>query len=289
MNGDVDNKVLVLGASGMLGSAVLRYFHERKKYTVAGTLRSAEALSLLPESIRSTVQVGVDAESAESLTQLFARVQPKVVINCVGVVKQLASAKDPLTALPINAILPHRLAALSSACGAHLVHISTDCVFTGTKGGYVEGDTPDARDLYGLSKYLGEVSDSHCVTLRTSIIGHELQGTHGLIEWFLSQTKSVRGFSKTIFSGLPTVELAKVIHDFVIPQKLGGLYHVSATPIDKFSLLKQVAEIYGKTIEIVADPTQVLDRSLDSTRFQRVTGYSPPPWPELIRRMRDFG
>jgi len=174
--------------------------------------------------------------------------------------------------------------------GARLIHISTDCVFAGTKGLYREQDTPDARDLYGLSKLLGEVDDEHAVTLRTSIIGPELEGAHGLLGWFLAQKGRVRGFSRAVFSGVPTVELARVIRDFVIPHpELRGVHHVSAAPINKYDLLVLFAKVYALEIEIEPNAELVIDRSLDSTAFRKLTGYVPPEWPQLVQAMRHFG
>lgn len=282
--------VLVLGATGMLGNAVLRYFAAAARYSVAGSVRAAAAVKLLPKELQDRVVAGIDVENTDSLARLFAKVHPDAVINCIGIVKQLAEADDPLQAIPINSLLPHRLAQLCAIAGARLLHVSTDCVFCGSKGMYKEADPSDAYDLYGRSKYLGEVDYPHAVTLRTSIIGREFTGAHGLVDWFLGQQESVRGYTKAIFSGLPTVELARVMHDFVLPNPdLRGLYHVSAEPIDKYALLQQVAQAYGKTIQIQPDERVAIDRSLDSTRFRAATGYVPPPWPELIVRMRDFG
>lgn len=283
-------KVLILGASGMLGNAVLRFFLQSEGFQAVGSARSGAAIRKLPAETRTNVVEGVDVESIDCLRRLFSEVRPQVVINCVGLVKQLAEAEDPLSALPINALLPHRLARLCSVAGARFVHVSTDCVFTGTRGAYLETDAPDAQDLYGRSKLLGEVDYPNAITLRTSIIGHELDSNHGLVGWFLSQNGPVRGFRKAIFSGLPTVELARVIRDHVLPHPaLHGLYHVSAAPIDKYSLLKLVAQAYGRSTAITPDENLVIDRSLDSRRFRTATGYQPPDWPELVRRMRDFG
>jgi dTDP-4-dehydrorhamnose reductase len=210
-------------------------------------------------------------------------VRPGVVVNCIGLVKQLAAADDPLQALPINSLLPHRLAWLCSLIGARLVHISTDCVFNGRKGGYRETDPSDAEDLYGRSKFLGEVAYSHTITLRTSIIAH------GLVAWFLSQNGRVKGYRRAIFSGLPTVELSRVVRDVVLPRSdLAGLYHVAAAPIAKFDLLTIVAAAYGTDAVIDPDDSVVIDRSLDAGRFRQATGYVAPPWPELVARMRDF-
>jgi len=283
-------KVLVIGASGMLGNAVLRLFAEDDTLDVAGSARSAGFLARLPESLRPRIVCGIDVDNADSLARLFATARPDVVINCVGLVKQLAEADDPLAAIPINALLPHRLARLCDVAGARLVHVSTDCVFSGRTGGYTEADAPDAADLYGRSKLMGEVDYPHAITLRTSIIGHELGSAHGLVGWFLAQEGAVKGFTRAIFSGLPTVELARVIRDHVLPHpELHGLYHVSAAPIAKFDLLNLVARAYDRSTQIAPDDRLVIDRSLDSSRFRAATGYAPPDWTELIRRMRAFG
>ena len=280
----------MLGASGMLGNAVFRVFATSEAHEAIGSARTANVLPLLPQNLRNRVVCGVDVKNTNSLVRLFDDARPGVVINCIGLVKQLAEADDPLSAIPINALLPHQLARLCQVAGARFVHISTDCVFAGTRGMYREEDLADAQDLYGRSKHLGEVVYANAVTLRTSIIGHELGSAHGLVGWFLSQTGTVRGFTRSFFSGLPTVELACVIRDYVLPQlELHGLYHVSADRISKYELLRLVAQSYGKAIEIVPDDKLVIDRSLDSTRFRQLTGYTPPTWPELVGAMREFG
>ena len=271
----------------MLGNAVFRVFDEDPAYEAWGTLRSAASLRYFPQHCQAHLLSGVDVLDQDGVVAVLAQVRPHVVINCIGLIKQLADAKDPLTALPINAMLPHRLARLCELAGARLIHVSTDCVFSGRKGGYSEGDLSDAEDLYGKSKYIGELHDlPHAITLRTSIIGHELGSSFALVDWFLTQQGSVNGFARAIFSGLPTVELARVMKDFVVPHpQLNGLYHVAAEPIAKLDLLQLVAAQYGKLIEIRPDDSLVIDRSLDGSRFCEATGYVAPAWPELIRRM----
>jgi dTDP-4-dehydrorhamnose reductase len=285
-----ESKILVLGASGMLGNAVLRFFAKSPGYSAVGSVRSEGAAALLRQLSCTSVISGVNVEDSDSLVRLFADVKPQVVINCVGLVKQLASVEDPLTAIPINSLLPHRLARLCGIGGARLIHISTDCVFAGTRGMYREEDSADANDLYGRSKFMGEVDCAQAVTLRTSIIGHELGNAHGLIGWFLSQRNGVQGYQRAIFSGLPTVELARVIRDFVIPNAdLHGLYHVASAAINKYDLLSLVAQVYASSIKIEPDDRVIVDRSLDATRFRERTGYVAPAWPELVRAMREFG
>ncbi|SCX36188.1 dTDP-4-dehydrorhamnose reductase [Pseudomonas sp. NFACC25] len=271
----------------MLGNAVFRVFSGDAEHDTWGTVRSNTALRNFSPQHQSHLLTGVDVLDQDALVAVLAKVRPDVVINCVGLIKQLADAKDPLTALPINAMLPHRLARLCALSNARLIHISTDCVFSGGKGGYLESDISDAEDLYGKSKYIGELHDlPHAITLRTSIIGHELNSNHSLLDWFLSQEGTTRGFSRAIFSGLPTAELARVMKDFVLPHpELNGLYHVSADPIAKLDLLTLIASQYGKSIEIRPDAALVIDRSLNSERFTQATGYKAPTWPQLIELM----
>lgn len=284
-----NRRMLVIGATGMLGNAVVRFLDADPQTEVIGTLRSAKMLGHFPAPLRDRLITGVDVENIDGLVSVMARVRPDIVVNCVGAVKQLADAADPLIALPINALLPHRLARLCSATGARFIHVSTDCVFGGQRGNYSEEDIPDATDLYGRSKLLGEVDYENAITLRTSIIGHELSSSHGLVDWFLSQSGSVRGYRRAVFSGLTTVELARVIIELVVPRPdLRGLYHVSVEPIDKYSLLRMIADIYGKPTDIVPSDQPVMDRSLRSDRFRSATGYSPPDWPDMIQSMCAF-
>lgn len=282
-------RILVLGASGMLGNAMFRLLSQDAGLEVFGTVRSAWVRRLFaPEAGRRLI-AGVDVENQDALARVFADVKAQVVVNCIGLIKQLADADDPLQALPINAMLPHRLARLCELGGARLVHVSTDCVFAGTKGNYRESDPSDATDLYGKSKFLGEVAYPHTITLRTSIIGHELGSAHGLVGWFLAQEGQVRGYTRAIFSGLPTVELARVVRNVVLARPdLSGLYHVASSPIAKHDLLKLVAQVYGKAVEIVPDNAVVIDRSLNADRFREASGYVPPPWPELVKAMFEF-
>jgi dTDP-4-dehydrorhamnose reductase len=260
-----------------------------RQHEVFGSVRSNLTPRNFAPDIAARVFGGIEVENTNSLMRLFIEVEPQVVINCVGLVKQLADANDPLMSLTINAMLPHRLARLCKLANARLVHISTDCVFSGRKGSYVEADVSEAEDLYGRSKYMGEVDYTHAITLRTSIIGHEIQSTHGLISWFLTQQGKIQGYRQAIFSGLPTCELAAVIRDHVLTRpQLHGLYHVASTPISKFELLQLVNKTYGKGLEIVPDDQLKINRSLDASRFHAATGYTPPTWLELIQKMHAF-
>ncbi len=279
-------KILVLGASGMIGSAMFRVLTEKAEWQVIGTLRSEASLNLLGPSSKEKLVSGVDIYRFDSVVNVFASVRPDVVINCIGLTKHHKESADPLMAIPANALLPHRLAELCRLSAARLVHISTDCVFSGTQGSYVELDHPDSVDIYGQTKAMGETNCGHAVTLRTSTIGHELSTAYGLLEWFLAQKQSCTGFVKAIFSGLPSNVFAQIVRDVVIPRReLSGLYHVGAQPISKYNLLCLIAERYGKSIDIISNDDFVIDRSLNSTRFTEATGYIAPPWPTLVNMM----
>jgi dTDP-4-dehydrorhamnose reductase len=280
-------RILVLGITGMLGNAVFRFLSNIDQYKVFGTTRTKSTFCHL--GINRSIISDVNIANYDSIVHSFAIAQPDVVINCVGIVKQLSDSNNPLHVIPINTLLPHRLAELCRVTKTRLIHISTDCVFSGKKGGYIETDIPDATDLYGRSKLLGEVCYPNTITLRTSIIGHEIGGNKSLLNWFLSQEQSANGFRKAIFSGLPTVEIASIISNYVIPNtKIEGLYHVASEPISKYNLLCEVAKIYNKNIEIIPDDNVVIDRSLNDNKFRNDTGYTPPDWSELIRRMYNF-
>lgn len=280
--------VLILGGTGMLGHTLFRALAKNPNLIVHATARSLDGISgSFLKNLEGNIRNGVDANNFDEVVRALAAIQPDVVINCIGLIKQLPIASDPLTSITLNARLPHRITLICRAAKARMIHISTDCVFDGKRGGYTEKDPPNADDLYGQTKMLGEVSDPHSVTLRTSIIGHELKTRLGLVEWFLSQREPVRGFTKVIYSGFPTIEMARIISEFVLPNpSLSGIYNVSSAPISKHDLLQLVARRYAKKIEIEPYDGFVSDRSLDSSKFRAQTGYLPPSWKKLIEDMR---
>jgi dTDP-4-dehydrorhamnose reductase len=275
------NKILILGGSGMLGHKLWQVLGQ--KYETWITLRRGHPKleNLMKNNMK--IRQHVDALDIDSITRAVAAIQPNLVINCIGLIKQLREASDPLSAITINSQLPHRVSLICKAAGIKMIHISTDCVYSGGKGSYLESDVSDAKDLYGASKKLGEVEYPHTITLRTSIIGHEIRGCRGLLDWFLKQDNEVAGYTKAIFSGLTTLELSNVIKDYVIPNReLSGLYHVSSDPISKYDLLSLVNNVYQKNIKINKCKDVVLDRSLDSSNFRNRTGYKPVAWEKQI-------
>lgn len=271
----------------MLGHKLFFQYNKAENFEVYSTARNSAGLDKwFPLELLKKVINGVDADNFSSVEKAIKEVQPEVVINCIGIIKQLPSAKDPIPAITINSLLPHKLAKVSQEVGARLIHISTDCVFDGVKGNYTEHDESNATDLYGRTKFLGEVDHPNAITLRTSIIGHELKGDYGLVGWFLSQENQVKGFTRAIYTGFPTAELARIIAEYVIPnEEMTGLYQVSSEPISKYELLNLISSKYEKEIHIEPYGDFVLDRSLDSTLFRNITGYQPPSWSELVEMM----
>ena len=279
-------KALVLGANGMLGHRLWRALGEQME-AYAAVRRPYAELALLGWFDRTRAIDAVDVTSDQDLGRVFAVVQPDVVVNAVGIVKQRNESANAAQSIAINALLPHRLAAMCAEAGARLIHLSTDCVFSGSKGNYVETDSPDAVDLYGRSKLLGEVNGPGCLTIRTSMIGREIGSKRGLLEWFLSHRgEVVKGFTRARFSGLTTVELARVIREIVQHQpQLEGLWHVAGEQISKFDLLSLVNDAFGLRTTIEPDDSFVCDRTLDATRFNDATGYGPPSWATMVAEL----
>lgn len=276
-------RVLVLGGAGMLGHKVLQVCGSR--FEVWATFRSeVDRYVSLGLIARDRVVTGVDAMSFETVERAIRDVRPDFVINCIGVVKQLAEGHDPIISISVNSLFPHRVGAVCRDVGARVIHVSTDCVFSGRKGMYVETDPPDAEDLYGRSKLLGEVAGDNALTLRTSIIGREMRTTTGLVEWFLSNRgREVNGFVEAIYSGLTTLALSSLIADLMEREEpLHGLYQVSSEPINKYDLLLLLNEAFGADVMIRRSTELRIDRSLDSTRFREVAGWQPATWPDMV-------
>ena len=279
-------RLLILGAGGMLG---------HKLWQTAATSGDAWAtMRTCPPGVAATglfdhlqVVQGVDVTRLDTVQHVLDHVKPAAVVNCVGVIKQIAAAKDPITSIGVNALFPHQLARLCGDRGIRVVHISTDCVFAGTQGGYREDDAPDAGDLYGRTKLLGELAGPDGLTLRTSMIGRELSGASGLVEWFLTRRGGqADGYRRALFSGFTTLELSRIILDVVNRHRdLTGLYHVSAAPIGKLDLLTLLNEAFHAEVAIAPRDEPVIDRSLDSTRFREATGYRPPAWKEMVQEL----
>jgi dTDP-4-dehydrorhamnose reductase len=280
-------RILILGGDGMLGHELAGRL--TATHDVHTTLRQPlAAYRHLTDASRRHAVGGVDAGDWSHLAEVIERSAPEAVINCIGIVKQRKDAKSPIPSLEINALLPHRLNELCGRLGARFLHFSTDCVFSGRRGAYTEADEPDPVDLYGRTKLLGEVGEPPGLTLRTSIIGLEERAhTTGLIEWFLAQRGTIRGFRRAIYTGLTTAAMARLVAR-LLEQHAGlhGLWHVASAPITKYDLLVDLAKALGRTdVEIAPDDDFVCDRSLQADAFFRATGYRAPSWDDMLAEL----
>jgi dTDP-4-dehydrorhamnose reductase len=276
-------RAVVLGGNGMLGHKIWQIFENKIDTFV---------LARAPYSMYHNYDIfdydrwisGMDAQNFEAIARILKYLDPNVVINCIGIVKQLPEAEDPPLAISINALFPHKLANICNNIGSRIIHISTDCVFSGRNGMYKEDDIPDPVDLYGRSKLLGEIYGENCLTIRTSFIGRELGSHNGLVEWLLNtKNQKINGYVNAIFSGFTTDALARILFDVVSNHsRLSGIYHISSEPISKYDLLQRLREAYKLDIEIEPYKDYYCNRSLDSSRFRTVTGIVPPRWDEMI-------
>lgn len=275
-------RLLILGADGMLGHQLALSLAPR--HAIVGTVRGPRAdyagcAAMLPAQLHDRI----DAADFASVLGVLDSVRPDAVVNAIGIVKQRSESKHAIPSIEINALLPHRLAIACRERGARLLHLSTDCVFSGRKGHYAEDDPADAEDLYGRSKLLGEVGDPGSLTLRTSIIGLELARRKSLIEWFLAQRGTIRGYRQAIYTGFTTLEMARIVEHALLAQpERSGVYQASSEPIDKYTLLVKLRDRLGRDLAIEPDDEFRCDRSLTSDRFRRDFDYSPPTWDEMI-------
>ncbi len=288
MNPHVMN-ILIIGANGMIGHYLFSYLSLKKNHQIYGLVRDQSFFKWQKKFINNNNIVQAEILKSESFKKIIYDLRPEVVINCAGIVKQNPLIKNlPLT-IELNSLFPQNLNLICKKIGARLIQFSTDCVFSGYKGNYTEYDYPDANDIYGRSKLLGEINDKNCLTIRTSFIGHELVNKWGLLSWFLYQKKVVKGFKNVIYSGITTLEIAKIINNFILPNNsLNGLYHISSRPIDKFSLLQMINKIYEKNIYIEPDYSVKSNKTLNSSKFKNETGYKPIEWEDALMDLKNY-
>tara|TARA_A100001011_G_C14321077_1_gene850666 strand:- start:1610 stop:2497 length:888 start_codon:yes stop_codon:yes gene_type:complete len=279
-------RILIVGSNGMLGHMLFDYFTAQDGFETIGLSRNVINGFINEKNIIKEENL----TNPDIINSLIDKVRPNLVINCVGMIKQNPNISNIEESFYLNSFFPKILSQICKIKKIRFLTFSTDCVFSGKKGFYKEDDLVDIQDLYGQSKYLGEVNDSdNTITLRTSIIGKELNTKRGLLEWLLSQSKlnkKVYGFKNVIFSGFPTIEVARIIHKYIIPNNdLKGIYHLSSDPIDKYSLLNLIKRFYSLDVMIIAEYDNVINRSLDSSKFRFETGFIPYDWEYLVQSM----
>lgn len=282
---------VVLGVTGMLGHKMFQILRNRFAGTLGTALQRVNQPTLARIDLLEGDDVisGVNAMHADALDRLLGELRPSVIVNCIGIIRQRPEALSPIPSITINSLLPHRLAALAGTWGGRVIHFSTDCVFSGRQGGYVEGHPSDAEDLYGKTKFLGEVAGANALTLRTSIIGRELSEHRSLLDWFRGQNhKAVRGYRRVIFSGVTTNHLAELVASIIEKHPgLNGLYQVASEPTTKYALLCLLRDAYQLDVCVEPDDLEVSDRSLRCDRLREAIGYQCPSWPMLVRQLAE--
>jgi dTDP-4-dehydrorhamnose reductase len=279
-------RILILGGDGMLGHKVFQVLSDR--FDTFATFRTANGpwnnFPVYSGCNRKRAIVGVDAMDFTSVEKAVRINRPDAVINCIGIIKQVKESGVPLISIAVNSLFPHQLAELCISKKIRMFHMSTDCVFSGRKGNYTEEDIPDAEDIYGRTKYLGEVNRPGCLTVRSSLIGRDFIKDVGLLEWFIGQRgRKIRGYTKVIYAGLTTLAMSRMIGDLIDGYPgLSGLYNIASDPINKYELLVKIRDSMKLDIEIEPYDGVSKDLSLNSSRFFRDTGYRAPSWDEMI-------
>ena len=284
-------KLIIFGSNGLLGNTLTKYFLLQGNYETLGIVRNQEKITHFPEKFYKNFLVINNIFDLNKLENEIRDFGPDAIINCLGLTNKYKRINVNFIEkyIQINSLFPHQLYKLCTKNEIRLIHLSTDCVFSGKKGFYSELDNPDPVDVYGKSKLLGELNYENSLTIRKSVIGHELFSTNGLLEWFLNKNEQVEGYRKAIFSGLTCLELANIIHTYILPRgDLNGILHISGQQVSKHDLLKEIAQEYNKNIKITPNDKIKIDRSLDASTFNKLSGYKPKLWSELIKSMHEF-
>ena len=282
-------KILIIGACGMLGNTLIKHFTKQKQFNIEFSVRDQSRQHLCQKLFKKKAKYLIDAQNPITAKLAINDFKPNICINCIGLIKQKSILNNHINSIEINSLFPHYLYGYCQEIFCRLIQVSTDCVFSGLKGNYTENDIPDPIDLYGYSKLLGEIKQENAVTIRTSIIGHEVNSKFGLLEWFLNENNKINGYNNAYFSGLTTLELSTIIAEFIIPKiNLKGIYHISSKPINKFDLLNLINNIYCLEKIIYKDESISINRSLDSTKFKELSGYKFDNWVSMIKRMKRF-
>ncbi len=283
-------KILVFGANGMIGHQMWYKLNKEFPGQVYGTVRqSVQHYEQFKIFDLKYLIPNLDVTDFDKVLQVLDRVKPDVVLNCIGITLRKPEAKNLELCVEVNSLFPQRLDKWAAQHQKRLIHFSTDCVFAGSDGMYSETSIPDAQDIYGKTKFLGEVSGSHSLTLRCPIIGREIDGKTELVEWFLKQKNNkIKGYAKAIYSGITSAEMARQI--ILIIRKfsnLTGLYQISSEPISKYELLQLLNQISGLGVTIDKDEAYSTNKSLDSKKYRQVTGYVPPLWSAMLTEMME--
>ena len=273
-------KILILGSSGILSKTLQLYLNKK----------NVDFLTISRESNNNKNINLKNISNFKNLEQLIFKIRPTHIINCVGITKFNNAYKNKKLTVLLNTKMPIYLSELCKLNKIYLLHISSDCVFSGKKGNYTDNSYKDAKDLYGLSKKEGEVKNKFTTTIRTSFIGPELNTKKSLLSWFLSEKKFVRGYSKAFFSGITSLEVCRIIYNYFIKKNIlqNKIINIGSRRISKFTLLTKIRKIFKKDINIVRYQNFIIDRSLDSKKFRKLTSYKMVKWDKMLLELKKF-
>jgi dTDP-4-dehydrorhamnose reductase len=283
-SGDYHMKIVILGGTGMIGHKLWHNLSKRFDDVYTIIHRAKKEFESYGIYNGDKVIDSIDVRDFKLLDGILLGLRPHVIINCIGITKRNPDSNNAISCLILNALLSHMLAEWGKVHGARVIVFGTDCVFNGKEGNYVEESLPSAEDLYGRTKYLGEIRERNCLTLRTSFIGRELTSFTELLEWFLAQDgKTIKGFRKALYTGVSTIYLSRVVGDLIeYHQNLSGLYHLSGEIISKYDLLCLARDAFKVNIEIIPDDSFICSRTLIGERFKKAIGVTVPSWREMM-------
>tara|TARA_Y100000766_G_scaffold110909_1_gene94924 strand:+ start:130 stop:1002 length:873 start_codon:yes stop_codon:yes gene_type:complete len=284
-------KIIILGCTGLLGNTITKNFLQNYDYEIYPIIRDFSKIKFFKQEYHKNFVEILNILDLSELEKTITPIKPDIIINCLGLTNKFSNnnAFEIQEFIEINSLFPHKLYQLCMQLNIRLIHFSSDCIFSGKKGAYSETDIPDPIDIYGKSKLLGELDYENCITIRKSVIGHELFSKNGLLEWFIDQNEVVQGYKKVIFSGLTALELSRLLAIYIIPSKnLKGIINVTGPSITKYDLLKKIARVYKKSINIIPNESVISNRSLNGSKFSNLSGYQPKSWNELINSMYQF-
>ena len=282
-------KVLILGASGLIGHKLLQKLSN--DFEVVASLHKMKAhynnLSLFKGK---NIIEGIDARNFTLIKDLLNDFQPDIILNCIGITKRKENISDLMFSIELNSLLPHKLAAWARENNKKVIHFSTDCVFDGKHGNYNEESLTTAIDNYGKTKSLGEIIDNHNLTIRSSFIGQELFGKTELLDWFLlNEGKKIKGYTKTLYSGVSTIFMSKIVKKIILSYpKLSGLFQLAPNfPISKYDLLCIARDVYNIDIEIIPDHNIIHKPTLNGSKLRKMIDINVPNWSDMMKELAD--
>jgi len=281
-------KILILGAGGMLGHKLYQTLSKTYDDVIPVFRKNKEHYHKFNLYKPEKMIGNTDVTDQSKLLAVLNSVKPDIICNCIGKTTRKINSEDSQSVIYLNSFLPHFISKWSSENNSYFIHFSTDCVFSGKNGPYKPNDFRDSRDLYGLSKILGETNSKYGLTIRTSIVGREIENQTEFFEWiFSSKNKSVSGYKNVFYSGVTTNYLSEVVAQLITKDsKSHGLLQVASPPISKLNLIKKVNSLFGLGMKINTDASKVSNKILSPVKFTITSGIKTQTWDEMLNTLK---